>query len=150
MATSAAAVASGRIENGVHVLPLRVYYEDTDAAGIVYHANYLRFAERARTEFLRLAGANHSEMRASSGAAFAVRDCSIEYFVPAVLDDALEVRTRMLAVSGATLRAEQSIWRGEIEITRLTLRIACLGPSLRPTRVPRAVRTALSALSAAS
>lgn len=74
----------------------------------------------------------------------------IEYFIPAVLDDALEVRTRMLAVSGATLRAEQSIWRGETEIARLNLRIACIGPSMRPTRVPRDVRTALSALSTAS
>ncbi|MBL27074.1 MAG: tol-pal system-associated acyl-CoA thioesterase [Rhodospirillaceae bacterium] len=138
------------MDNGVHILPLRVYYEDTDAAGIVYHANYLRFAERARTEFLRMMGANHSEMRAATGAAFAVRDCRIEYFIPAVLDDALEVRTRMLAVSGATLRAEQSIWRGETEIARLNLRIACIGPSMRPTRVPRDVRTALSALSTAS
>ena len=75
---------SGTVQGDVHHFPLRVYYEDTDAAGIVYYANYLKFAERARTEMLRLLGFEHGEMRRDSGRAFAVRHCSADYLAPAL------------------------------------------------------------------
>src|SRR5262249_19258454 len=92
-----------------HVFPVRVYYEDTDAAGIVYYANYLKFAERARTEMLRAHGFEHGGIGA--GLAFAVRSCAVDYLRPARLDDALEVRTRITRVGGASLEADQDICR---------------------------------------
>ena len=74
---------SGTVDQGTHTFPIRVYYEDTDAAGIVYYANYLKFAERARTELLRYAGINQTEMADRYGMAFAVRDCAVDYRRPA-------------------------------------------------------------------
>ncbi|MCC2664562.1 MAG: ybgC, partial [Geminicoccaceae bacterium] len=94
---------SGSIAGGVHRLPLRVYYEDTDAAGIVYHAAYLEFAERARTEMLRCLGLDHGGLRDRFGLAFAVRRCVIDYLAPARLDDLLIVSTRLLRRGGASL-----------------------------------------------
>lgn len=85
---------SGHIEAGRHFFPVRVYYEDTDAGGIVYYANYLKFAERARTEMLRLVGLNQSQLKKENGILFAVRSLTIDYRRPAVLDDLLEVVSR--------------------------------------------------------
>ena len=85
-----------------HVYPVRVYYEDTDAGGVVYHSNYLRFAERARTELLREAGIDHVTLMTENGLMFAVRRCEAEYVKPARLDDALEVRTRCFEATGAS------------------------------------------------
>ena len=90
---------ASRIEGGEHVLSIRVYYEDTDAAGIVYYANYLKYAERARTEMLRLMGVEQSELAQSHGLAFAVRNCAIDYQRPAKLDDLLEVRSHLRALA---------------------------------------------------
>jgi len=117
-----------------HVFPVRIYYEDTDAGGIVYHAAYLRFAERARTELLRELGYSNRSV------AFAVVDCTIRYHRPARLDDALEVRTRATDASGATLSLAQSIWRaGELLVT-IRIRIARLGENGRPRRLPAQLR----------
>lgn len=127
----------------VHVWPLRVYYEDTDAAGIVYYANYLKFAERARTELLRALGISHDRLRTSHGLAFAVRDCSIDYRAPARLDEALEIHTRVLAQSGASIRAEQTVVRDGEPLVRITLRLACLRADGRPARLPALVRQAI-------
>ena len=96
---------SGHFDGVEHVLPLRVYYEDTDAAGIVYYANYLKFAERARTEMLRLLGIHQRAMSEDYGLAFAVRDCSVDYRHPARLDDLPEVRSRLVKLSAAAARA---------------------------------------------
>ena len=134
---------SGRIDGATHVYPIRVYYEDTDAGGIVYHSNYLNFAERARTEMLRLAGINQSEMADRYGMAFAVRDCTVEFRRPARLDDVIEVRSRLLDLGGASITAEQAICRAAEELARLVLRIACLRPDGRATRIPAPVRAAL-------
>src|ERR1700734_1812520 len=90
----------GLIEGGVHRFPVRVYYEDTDAAGIVYYANYLKFIERARTEMLRLYGVVHERERQAGGIAFIVRRAEIDYLVPARLDDELTVETRLKEVGG--------------------------------------------------
>ena len=127
-----------------HIFPLRVYYEDTDAGGIVYYANYLRFAERARTEYLRSVGADHQTLLAEDGIAFTVRQCSVDYMSPAFLDDPLEVHTRFLEVRGASLRAEQVVKRKTDELARLNVRLACVGDDGRPRRMPTALRSVLA------
>lgn len=136
-------VAQGRMEGDEYVLPIRVYYEDTDAAGIVYHANYLRFAERARTEMLRAVGIAQSTLAREVGVAFAVRDCQIDYRAPARLDDLLEVRSRLVEQRGATLRAEQTIRRDGEDLVRLAVRVACVGRDGRPVRLPAGLRGSL-------
>ncbi len=133
---------SGRVENGIHCLPIRVYYEDTDSGGIVYYANYLRYAERARTEMLRLSGINQSEMANRYGMAFAVRDCTIDFRYPARLDDLIEVRSRVVELAGATVSAVQALWRGSEELVRIEVRVACLRADGRPTRIPAPLRQA--------
>lgn len=127
-----------------HVFPLRVYYEDTDAAGIVYYANYLKFAERARTEMLRARGFDHTRLDSLAGLAFAVRSCSVDYRRPARLDDALEVHTRITRIGGATLEADQEIRRAGVTVTRLHVRLACINRDGRPARLPPMLRTAFS------
>jgi acyl-CoA thioester hydrolase len=127
----------------VHVFPCRVYYEDTDAAGIVYYANYLKYAERARTEFLRTRGIENRALQKSDGVVFAVRRVAVEYLAPAHLDDLLEVRSRIIGVHGASIDAEQDVLRDGREIVKLTLTLACVAESGRPARVPAAVVAAL-------
>lgn len=136
----------GRDRGGakVHVWPIRVYYEDTDAAGLVYYVNYLKFVERARTELLREIDIDHSRLQAEDGLVFAVRDCTIDYQAPARLDDALEVRTRLLDISGAAIRAEQNVFRGEDLLVRAALRIVCLRADGRPARLPARIRSAMA------
>lgn len=143
--TQAPAVPSlGRIENGRHILPLRVYWEDTDASGIVYYANYLRFIERARSDLLRLAGVSQDGIWTEQGAALTVRACTIEYLRPARLDDVIEVRSHILELKGASVRARQSVFRGDDELARATVRIACIDRLGRPRRLPEPVRHALA------
>ena len=134
---------AGAITGAVHVLPIRVYYEDTDASGIVYYANYLRFIERSRTDFLRLAGVSHSRLWDEDGLAFTVRACAFEYLAPARLDDQVEVHTRLTGIGGATLDAEQIVRRAGVELMRSQVRIACVNRRGRPARLPRPVRAAL-------
>lgn len=128
--------------DGVHVHPLRVYYEDTDAAGVVYYANYLKFAERARTEMLRDFGIDPSALAAVEGVAFAVSRCEVDYLAPARLDDELTVRTRIVKIFAATIEAEQIISRGATECARLIVRLACVNRAGRPVRLPERVLTA--------
>jgi acyl-CoA thioester hydrolase len=133
---------SGRIEKGMHCMPIRVYFEDTDSGGIVYYANYLRFAERARTEMLRLSGINQTEMANRYGMAFAVRDCTIDFRYPARLDDLIEVRSRIVELAGARVSAVQALWCGTEELVRIEVRVACLRGDGRPTRIPALLRRA--------
>ncbi len=135
----------GCVEDGRHVLPLRVYYEDTDSGGMVYYANYLKFAERARTEMLRLAGFDHGAIADRFGLAFVVRDCTVSYKSPARLDELLEVRSCFLEVGGASLTAEQLICRETTELARLDVRLACMTGGGRPSRIPETLREALMA-----
>ena len=100
---------AGRITGGVHVLPVRVYYEDTDAGGVVYHANYLRYCERGRSDFLRLLGIDQTAM---ADAIFVVRRMACEFIRPARLDDLLEVETRYLEGAGARLELDQQVRKG--------------------------------------
>jgi acyl-CoA thioester hydrolase len=134
---------SGRIEGDRHIFPIRVYYEDTDAAGVVYHASYLRFAERARTEMLRLVGITLSRMLDDHGLVFAVRDCAVDYRAPARLDDLVEGCSRLVNLAGASLKAEQIIGRDGADLVRLGVRVACVDPGGRPARIPAALRGAL-------
>jgi len=150
MPDAAALPASGALAAGVHRLPLRVYYEDTDAAGIVYHAAYLQFAERARTEMLRCLGLDHGTLRARFGLAFAVRRCLIDYLAPARLDDTLVVATRLLRQGGASLDLEQRVLKAEQLVARLEVRLALLSPTQGVARLPRELSAALAALAAPS
>ncbi len=141
---SAAALAlSGRIEEATHFFPVRVYYEDTDAGGLVYYANYLKYAERGRTEMLRLLNVNHTETAERYGLAFAVRDCAADYRRAARLDDVLEVRSRLFDLRGATIGVDQGIWREDDLVAHLRLRIVCLNRQGRPARFPGPMRTTL-------
>ena len=141
--SAASAPTSGRIEGGIHVLPLRVYYEDTDAAGIVYYANWLRFLERGRTELLRVLGQEHSALRAERGISWVVRRCAIDYLKPARLDEMIEVRTSCGELRGASLDMLQQATRGTEILVRAELMVACMGEGGRPVRLPPQVREAL-------
>jgi acyl-CoA thioester hydrolase len=127
----------------VHRWPLRVYYEDTDAAGIVYHANYLRYAERARTEMLRALGFDHPRLRREHGVHFAVRRCAVDFLRPAVLDDTLAVETTVARAGGASLDLVQVILRGEAVVARVEVRLALLDNVGRPRRAPQPLREVL-------
>jgi acyl-CoA thioester hydrolase len=127
---------SGVIEAGVHRIRIRVYYEDTDAAGIVYHSVYLEFAERARTEMLRCLGLDHATLRARLGVVFTVRRCSINYRAPARLDDLLEIATRVVRLGGASLELEQQVLRGAQLLAVLQVRLVLLRADLRVARLP--------------
>ncbi|SMF32710.1 acyl-CoA thioester hydrolase [Tistlia consotensis] len=143
-AVSAEAPGSGFFEDREHCLPLRVYYEDTDAAGIVYYANYLRFAERGRSEFLRLAGIDQRPLFDSQDLAFAVRHASLDYRWPARLDDRLEVRSRLVRLGAASVEIAQRIVRDRQTLVTIMVKVACVALSDgKPKRLPAAVRTAL-------
>lgn len=133
----------GGRENNVHVFPVRVYYEDTDGGGIVYYANYLKFAERARTELLRLAGINQSELLSDDGVAFAVRHCAADFLKPARLDDSLAVHTRVVAVNGASFEIQQAVKRDGEDMVQLRVKLACVITPGRATRIPMPVRAVL-------
>jgi acyl-CoA thioester hydrolase len=126
----------------VHRFPIRVYYEDTDAGGIVYHSNYLNFAERARTELVRGLGISQQRLLVDDGTAFAVRSVSIEFLRPARLDDLLCVETWVRAVGGASLELEQTIRRDDdgTEVVRLDVRLGYITLAGRPARIPAPMR----------
>lgn len=129
-----------------HRYPVRVYYEDTDAGGIVYHANFLRFAERGRTEALRDLGVPHAEMSALHGLFFMVRRIKVDYLAPARLDDSLVVETTTLAVGGATVELRQDVVRAgdEVLLARIELQLVCGRISdQRPARIPPRWREAM-------
>jgi acyl-CoA thioester hydrolase len=134
----------GLFDGKVHILPLRVYYEDTDLSGLVYHANYLRFMERGRTEFFRLAGIGQmADLESADPTAWAIRSAHVEFLRPARIDDPLHVHTVLTAISGARLSAIQRIFasghllvEGRIEACVVTL-------TGRPRRIPDPVRALL-------
>jgi acyl-CoA thioester hydrolase len=138
---------SAPIRDGVHRYGLRIYFEDTDAGGFVYHANYLRFAERARTEALRAMGLPHSEMMLQHGVIFVVRRAELDYQRPAHLDDWLTIETTTVSVGGASVRLSQRVCRGEetlavVDLTLVSLRLQ----TGRVERMPAAWRVALTAM----
>lgn len=123
-----------------HHLPVRVYYEDTDAGGIVYHASYIRFAERGRTEMLRDAGFEHAQLFKEQGIAFAVVAMEINFRAPAKLDDLLVVKTHISRLGGASMDMQQDIFRGDDLICEIKVTLVCIDPALKAVRLPQAVR----------
>lgn len=132
-------------EAGPHRCPIRVYYEDTDAGGIVYYANYLKFAERARTEILRTMGHDHRSLADRDGVGFVVRRCVVDYRQPARLDDLLHVETAISSVSGARFEMAQRVLRNDTILCELAVTLGCVDRRGRPVRLPAGVRDALAA-----
>ena len=135
--------SAGWWEGREHRLPVRVYYEDTDFTGLVYHASYVRFFERGRSDFLRLAGADHVRMAALE-TAFAVVRLEIAFKRAARIDDALLVRTTFDRVQGAVVHVRQRITRGDEVLTTAVVEAACIDLRGRPRRPPRALIEALA------
>lgn len=127
-----------------HRFRLRVYYEDTDLAGIVYYANYLKFIERARTEALIAAGIDQAALREEQGIVFAVRRVVADYLAPARFQDDLEVATATTAITGARVTLRQEVACAGAILFRAEVTIVCLGADGRPQRLPAAVRAALA------
>lgn len=129
-----------------HRLTLRVYYEDTDFSGAVYHAGYLRFMERGRTEMLRAAGIDQSALFADGrGLGFAVRRITVDYLRPARMDDLLTVETRVVAVRGASLDLSQRVLRADAVLVGAVVQVAAVAGG-RSVRIPEALRRRLSEL----
>jgi acyl-CoA thioester hydrolase len=122
-----------------HTINARVYYEDTDAGGIVYHATYLRWAERARTEWLRDLGVGQHVLRAESGLGFVVSRLTIDYVAPARLDDDIIVVTRLDGLGRASLKLRQDVWRGPTLLATLLVTVACIDADGHVARLPKAL-----------
>jgi acyl-CoA thioester hydrolase len=139
----------GEIRDGRHVLTVRVYYEDTDFTGIVYHANYLRYMERGRTNYLRLIGADHRALfeeteKEAPGFAFVVRSMTLDFFKPARMDDILLVVTEPEVVKGASTTVLQRVMRGDDVLVEARVRVAFIsGGRARP--IPKPLRIAMKA-----
>jgi acyl-CoA thioester hydrolase len=144
----------GEIRDGRHVMPVRVYYEDTDFSGAVYHASYLRFMERGRTNYLRLLGVGHRALfeeaqQEAPGFAFVVRSMQIEFLKPARMDDMLDVVTGPQEVKGASITLHQRVMRGTDILIEAQVRVAFVaGGRARP--IPKALRAAMAADQAAA
>lgn len=130
-----------------HVLPVRVYFEDTDFSGVVYHASYLRWCERGRSDFLRLLGSDHQALMAGASgrepAAFVVRRMSLEYLKPARIDEVLEVNTRVREIGAASLTLSQHITRDDVMLFEAEVLIVLVSLSGKPMRISQAIRSML-------
>ncbi|MGZ5202508.1 MAG: tol-pal system-associated acyl-CoA thioesterase [Telluria sp.] len=126
---------------------VRVYYEDTDAGGIVFYANYLKFFERARTEWLRAAGIGQQELLDAEGAAFVVRNANIDYVAPARLDDEIKLTTTIQKLGRASVHFFQQAWRGEQLLTTANVKVGCIdAKTMRPRSLPDAVAAKMHAV----
>jgi acyl-CoA thioester hydrolase len=137
----------GEIRAGRHYMAVRIYYEDTDFSGVTYHANYLRFMERGRTNFLRLIGADHRVLfeeakNEAPGFAFVVRSMAIDFFKPAFMDDVLEVITTPTEIKGASIKLLQRCRRGNDLIVEASVRVAFVSGG-KAQRIPKALRLAM-------
>lgn len=128
-----------------HRIEIRVYYEDTDLAGIVYYANYLKFIERARTEWVRGLGVDQGALKRDQGIVFAVRRVEADYLRPARFDDLLTVTTRLLALGGARIELEQEVRRGEERLFAAKVVLVCLSDAGGAARLPADIRQRLEA-----
>ncbi|WP_281168396.1 tol-pal system-associated acyl-CoA thioesterase [Brevundimonas aveniformis] len=136
---------AGAFEGRTHLLPVRVYYEDTDFTGLVYHANYLRYFERGRSDFLRLISIGHAELLdQAEPIAFVVTRMDTRFRAAARIDDALIVRTLYEAIQGPRLIIRQTITRGDQVLTQADVEAACIDLKGRPRRPPEALRNALA------
>lgn len=126
-----------------HDLTLRVYYEDTDLAGIVYYANYLKFIERARTEWVRSLGIDQVALKADAGIVFAVRRVEADYLRPARFDDVLRVETALVQATGARIVLAQDVWRGNERLFTAQVTLVCLTDQGAPARLSADLRAKL-------
>jgi acyl-CoA thioester hydrolase len=143
------AALDGAIGDGRHIMPVRVYYEDTDFSGVVYHASYLRFMERGRTNYLRLLGADQRALfaeveREAPGFAFVVRSMTLDFRKPARMDDVLEIVTTPRQVKGASVVLHQHVNRGDELLVEATVQVAFVSAG-RARPIPKALRTAMKA-----
>ncbi len=123
------------------IWPVRVYYEDTDGGGVVYHANYLKFMERARTEWLRSLGFEQTELRAEMGIIFLVRGLKIQYRRPACFNEVLTVITKLIRVGRSLLEFEQIIQRGDVILTESIIEVVCVDANqFKPVSIPTEIR----------
>ena len=137
---------AGRLEGETHVLPIRIYFEDTDFTGLVYHASFLRFCERGRSDFIRLLGIDHQRLAnppQGEPAVFVVRRIEIDYLKPARIDEVLEVVTRCAEIGGTTLVLVQEVRRGETVLARAKVSVVLVSPSGKPQRLGSLIRGAL-------
>ena len=137
---------AGRIEGDTHVLPVRIYFEDTDFAGLVYHANFLKFCERGRSDFIRLLGIHHQDLANpddGEAAVFVVRRVEIDYLKPARLDDVLEVVTACETIGAASLTLVQEVRRGATVLVRAKVVVVLVSEGGKPLRLGQLVRGAL-------
>jgi acyl-CoA thioester hydrolase len=123
-----------------HSFPVRVYYEDTDAGGIVYHANYLKFTERARSEWVRDLGVDQRRLKAEQGIIIVVRRIEADYLRPALYDDLLAVTSVVKALGGSRIEMEQQVLRGQEVLFRAQVTLVCVGPNGRALRLPEDLR----------
>jgi acyl-CoA thioester hydrolase len=145
------APAAGRFDGRAHLLPVRIYYEDTDFTGLVYHANYLRYFERGRSDFLRLVGVDHSALLAEAQpTAFAVTRITVSFLKPARVDDALVVRTLYERIEGARLIILQEMAREGQTLARAEVEACCIAPTGRPKKPPPSLAALLGPYLAAS
>ncbi len=137
---------AGRIEGGRHVLPVRVYFEDTDFTGLVYHGNYVKFCERGRSDFVRLLGIHHRELIEAGGgkepAAFVVRHMELDFLKPARIDEVLEVVTECAEIAGATLTLAQEVRRDGEVLMRARVKVVLVSASGKPLRLGAMIRSA--------
>ena len=137
----------GVFDGPVHRYAVRVYFEDTDLSGVVYHANYLRWFERARSDMLRLLEIDQRSAQEAGEGAYAVAEANIRYLAPARLDDAVTIESRAEEVGAASCRMHQKAWRGEVLLAEARLRVGFVGPDGRPRRQPAEWRKAFAAIS---
>jgi acyl-CoA thioester hydrolase len=135
---------AGRFEGPAHVLAVRVYYEDTDFSGAVYHANYLKFCERGRSDCLRLLGIHHNELRGAAG--FVVRRMVCDFLKPATIDDVLEVETRFVEFAGARMELAQQIVRSGEKLFEAQVTVALVDARGKPKRIPKSMVEALNSI----
>jgi acyl-CoA thioester hydrolase len=142
--------ASGRFDGPVHRYALRVYYEDTDLSGVVYHANYLRWFERARSDLLRLIGIDQRAAAENGAGYYAVAGMNIAFRAPARLEDTVLIETTAEDVGAASAKLRQRAFRGATLLCEAHVRVGFVGPDLRPRRQPPAWRAAFAALAPAT
>jgi acyl-CoA thioester hydrolase len=137
---------AGRIEGDTHILPVRVYFEDTDFTGLVYHANFLKFCERGRSDFIRMLGIDHRSLanpKEGEPSVFVVRRIEVDYLKPARIDEVLEVVTRCAEMGGATLVLSQEVRRDGVALARLKVSVVLVSEAGKPQRLGKLVRGAL-------
>jgi len=144
-----APLLAGEIRSGRHVLPVRVYYEDTDFSGFVYHASYLRFMERGRTDYLRLLGVDQRALfeeteKEAPGFTFVVSSMNLEFFKPARMDDVLEIVTAPQEIKGASITLHQRVMREGETLVEARVRVAFVSGG-RAQRIPKSLRAAMGA-----